>query len=42
MWNLTIDKVLRELGLARSFIEHGIYVLGEGDERVYFALYVSE
>lgn len=42
MCNLTIDKVSREMGLASSFIEHGIYVVGEGDATVFLALYVNE
>ena len=32
MWNMTIDIVLQEMGFSRFSIEHGIYVVGEGDE----------
>ena len=42
MWNQTIDKVLHEMGFDRFVTEHGIYVVGEGDERVFLALYVDD
>ena len=42
MWNQTIDKVLHEMGFERFVIEHGIYVVGEGDERNFLALYVYD
>ena len=38
---MTIDKVLHEMGFERFVIEHGIYVVGEGDERMFMALYVD-
>ena len=42
MWNMTIDKVLKEMGFSRFTTEHGIYVVGEGDDRVFVALYVDD
>ena len=42
MWNLTIDKVLEEIGFVRFKTDHGVYVFGEGDARVFIALYVDD
>ena len=42
MWNMNIDKVLKEMGLSRFTTENGIYVVGEGDDRVFLALYVDD
>ena len=40
---MSIDKVLQEMGFSTSFTEHrGIYVMGEGDERVFLTLYVDD
>lgn len=39
---MTVDKVLHEMGFSRFSEEHGIYVVGEGDERVLLALYVDD
>ena len=41
MWNQTIDKVMHEMGFERFVTEHGIYVVGEGDERIFSALHVD-
>ena len=42
MWNKTIDKVLGEIGFVRQQSDHGVYVYGMGDERVFIALYVDD
>ena len=42
MWNKTIDKVLGEIGFVRLQSDHGVYVYGIGDERVFIALYVDD
>ena len=42
MWNKTIDKVLEGIGFVRLQSDHGVYVFGEGDERVFIALYVDD
>ena len=42
MWNQTIDKVLEEIGFVRFKTDHGVYVFGEGDGRVFIALYVVD
>ena len=40
MWNQTIDKLFKKLGFTRFASEHGIYVKGEGENKVFLALYV--
>ena len=42
MWNQTMDKVLEEIGFVRFKSDHGVYVFGVGDERVFIALYVDD
>jgi len=42
MWNMTIDKVLHEMGFRRFVTEHGIYTVGEGSEQIFLALYVDD
>ena len=42
MWNQTIDKVLAEIGFVRLKTDHGVYVFGTGDGRVFIALYVDD
>ena len=42
MWNQTIDRLLKKLGFTQLVTEHGIYVRGEGDDRVFLALYVDD
>ena len=42
MWNQTIDKVLVEIGFVRLKTDHGVYVVGVGDGRVFIALYVDD
>lgn len=42
MWNTTIDKVLEGIGFVRLQSDHGVYAFGEGDERVFIALYVDD
>ena len=42
MWNQTIDKVLVEIGFVRLKTDHGVYVFGVGDGRVFIALYVDD
>ena len=42
MWNQTIDTLLKKLGFTRFASEHGIYVKGEGEKRVFLALYVDD
>ena len=42
MWNQTINKVLEEIGFVRFKIDHGVYVFGEGDARVFIALYADD
>ena len=42
MWNGTIDKVLEGIGFVRLQSDHGVYVFGEGDERVFITLYVDD
>ena len=42
MWNMTIDRVLHEMGFERLVTEHGIYVVGEGDAKIFLALYVDD
>lgn len=41
MWTMTIDKVLHKMGFKRFVTEHGIYAVGEGDERIFSALHVD-
>ena len=41
MWKMTTDKVLYEMGFERLVTEHGICVVGEGDERLFLAFYVN-
>ena len=41
MWNLHIDKVLREFGLERLQANFCIYRIGDGAERVLLGLYVD-
>ena len=38
MWSLTIDRVLHDMGFEIFVTEHGIYVLGEGGEKMFLAL----
>ena len=42
MWNQIIDKLLKKLGFTRFASEHGIYVKGEGENKVFLALYVDD
>lgn len=42
MWNMTIDKMLHEMGFERLVTEHDIYVVVEGDAIFFLALYVDE
>ena len=42
MWNMTIDRVLYDIGFERLVTEHGIYVVGEGGEKIFLALYVDD
>ena len=42
MWNRTIDKVAGGIGFVRLQYDHGVYVFGEGDERVFISLYVDD
>ena len=42
MWKSRIDKVLQDMGFIRFATEHGIFVVGEGDERIFLALYVDD
>ena len=42
MWNQTIDRLLKKLGFVQLTTEHGIYVKGEGDSKVFLALYVDD
>ena len=39
---MTIDKVLQEMGFSEFTTEHEIHVVGEGDERVFLALYIDD
>ena len=39
---MTIDKVLNDMGFERLVTEHGIYVVGEGGEKIFMALYVDD
>ena len=41
MWNQTRNEALLEMGFERFVTEHGIYVVGEGDERFFLALCVD-
>ena len=42
MWNQTIDRLLKKLGFVQLTTEHGIYVKGEGESKVFLALYVDD
>ena len=42
MRNLTIDRVLHEMVFERFVTEHEIYVVGEGNDRTFLALYVDD
>ena len=42
MWNLTIDRVLHDTGSEKFVTEHGIYVVREGDEKIFQALFVDD
>ena len=42
MWNQTIGRMLKKLGFVRFASEHGIYAKGEGESRVFLALYVDD
>ena len=42
MWNKTIDKVLGEIGFVRLQSDHGVYVYGMGDERVFIVVHVND
>lgn len=42
LWNLTIDKVLHEMGFTRFVTEHGIYVVGGWGDRIFLALHVDD
>ena len=42
MWNERIDKVLEGIGFVRLHSDHGVYVFGEGDGRLFIALYVDD
>ena len=42
IWNQTINKGLEEIGFVRFKADHGVYVFGEGDARVFIALYVDD
>ena len=42
MWNMTIDKILHDMGFERFVTEHGIYVVGEGADKIFLALYVDD
>ena len=42
MWNQTIDKLLKKQGFVQLTTEHGIYVKGEGESKVFLALYVDD
>ena len=35
MWNMTIDRVLHDMVCERLVTEHGIYVVGEGGEKIF-------
>ena len=41
-WNQTITEVLEEIGFVRFKTDHGMYVFGEGDAIMFFALYVDD
>lgn len=41
-WNIYIDIVLKQLGFTRLKSDFGIYVKGEGEDTIYFALYVDD
>lgn len=41
-WNLIIDTIIYELRFERFITEHGMYVVGSGDERIVLALYVDD
>ena len=42
MWNQTIDRLLKKLEFVRFASEHGNYVKGEWESRVFLALYVDD
>ena len=42
MWNQTIDKLLKKLEFVQFTSQHGIYVQGEGESRVFLAVYVDD
>ena len=42
MWNQTFDRLLKKLGFVQFTKEHGIYVKGERESRVFQALYVDD
>ena len=42
MWNQTIDRLLKKLGFVQFAREHGIYVKGEGESRIFLTLYVDD
>ena len=39
---MTIDKVLQAMSFTRFITKHGIYVVGEGEEKILMALYVND
>ena len=41
-WNQHIDDVLKKLKFHRLAADFGLYILGEGDDALYLALYVDE
>ena len=42
IWNQTTDRLLKKQGFVQLATEHGIYVKGEGDKRIFLALYVND
>ena len=42
MWNMTIDRVLLDMGFEILVTEHGIYFVGEGGEKNFLAFYVDD
>ena len=42
MLNMTIDEVPWEMGFSRFITEHGICMVGEGEQRVFLALDVDD
>lgn len=41
-WNIYIDRVLKQLGFTRLKSDFGMYLMEEGDEVFYIALYVDD